>query len=122
MTDHAGRRGEPRHDAGHRHVPALPRRHPPHHPPVQVLRIGSAALVGLPGEPFAEGGLRIKLGSPTFPTYVVHNTSYAAYVPTREALARGGYETRVGLISKLAPEALDLIVAAAVRLLGEVFG
>jgi hypothetical protein len=86
---------------------------------VQVLRIGSAALVGLPGEPFAEGGLRIKLGSPTFPTYIVHNTSYAAYVPTAAALARGGYETRVGLISKLVPEALDLIVATALRLLDD---
>jgi hypothetical protein len=41
---------------------------------IQVLRIGPAALVGLPGEPFVEGGLRIKLASPTFPTYIVHNT------------------------------------------------
>ena len=89
---------------------------------VQVLRIGPAALVGLPGEPFAEGGLRIKLGSPTFPTYVVHNTNYAAYVPTWEAFAHGGYETRAGLISKLAPEALDTIVDAAVGLLHELFG
>jgi hypothetical protein len=88
---------------------------------IQVLRIGPTALVGLPGEPFAEGGLRVKLGSPTFPTYVVHNTSYAAYIPTREAIARGGYETRAGLISKLAPEALDLIVEASVKLLREAF-
>jgi neutral ceramidase len=88
---------------------------------VQALRIGAAALVGLPGEPFAIGGLRIKLASPTFPTYVVHNTCYAAYLPTREALARGGYEARTGLISKLAPEALDLVVEAATGLLRELF-
>ena len=88
--------------------------------PYPVLR-GELALVGLPGEPFAEGGLRIKLGSPTFPTYVVHNTCYAAYVPTRAAIERGGYETRAGLISKLAPEALDLIVEASLGLLRELF-
>src|SRR5262249_36326041 len=88
---------------------------------VQVLRIGPAALVGLPGEPFVEGGLRIKLASPTFPTYIVHNTNYAAYIPTREAFERGGYEVRAGLISKFAPEALDTIVAAATELLRTMF-
>ena len=88
---------------------------------IQVLRIGPAALVGLPGEPFVEGGLRIKFASPTFPTYVVHNTNYAAYLPTREAFQRGGYETKVGLISKFAPEALDLVVDAAGHLLQEIF-
>lgn len=88
---------------------------------IQVLRIGPAALVGLPGEPFVEGGLRIKLASPTFPTYVVHNTNYAAYLPTREAFQRGGYETKAGLISKFAPEALDLVVDAASHLLQEIF-
>ncbi|MGH2458418.1 MAG: hypothetical protein ACRDIY_06070, partial [Chloroflexota bacterium] len=89
---------------------------------IQVLRIGPVALVGLPGEPFVEGGLRIKLASPTFPTYIVHNTNYAAYLPTREAFQRGGYETKTGLISKFAPEALDLVVDAAGRILGDLFG
>jgi neutral ceramidase len=88
---------------------------------IQVLRIGRVALVGLPGEPFVEAGLQIKLASPTFTTYVVHNTNYAAYIPTPQAFQRGGYETKAGLISKLAPEAFDLIVAAAGRLLGETF-
>jgi hypothetical protein len=88
---------------------------------IQVLRIGPIALVGLPGEPFVEGGLRIKLASPTFPTYVVHNTSYAAYIPTREAFTRGGYETRAGLIAKFEPEALDQIVETASRMLRELF-
>jgi hypothetical protein len=88
---------------------------------IQVLRIGPVALVGLPGEPFVEGGLQIKLASPTFPTYVLHNTNYAAYIPTREAFRRGGYETRAGLISKFAPEALDMIVATATEALRQVF-
>src|SRR5262249_1664890 len=84
---------------------------------IQVLRIDRAALVGLPGEPFVEAELQIKLASPTFPTYVVHNTSYAAYIPTPQAFQHGGYETKAGLISKFAPEAFDLIVTAAGRLL-----
>ena len=88
---------------------------------IQVLRIGPAALVGLPGEPFVEGGLRIKLESPTFPTYIVHNTNYAAYIPTVEAFQRGGYETSAGLISKFAPESLDLIVSTAGRVLRQMF-
>jgi hypothetical protein len=89
---------------------------------IQVIRIGPAALVGLPGEPFVEGGLRIKLDSPTFPTYLVHNTSYAAYLPTREAFDRGGYETRTGLISKFELDALDRVVSVATRLLRELSG
>ena len=32
--------GEPRHDAGHRHVPTLRRRDPPHHVAGEVLRVG----------------------------------------------------------------------------------
>ena len=88
---------------------------------IQILRVGPAAFVGLPGEPFVEGGLRIKLASPSFPTYVVHNTNYAAYIPTREAFERGGYETKAGLIAKFVPDALDLIVETAGRMLREVF-
>jgi hypothetical protein len=84
---------------------------------IQALRVGPAAFVGLPGEPFVEGGLSIKLASPFFPTYIVHNTNYAAYIPTREAFRRGGYETRAGLIAKFTPDALDRIVEAAGRLL-----
>ena len=77
----------------------------------EVLRIGDIALVAVPGEPFVEGQLAIKLRSPTYPTYVVHHChSYVGYVPTKEAFARGGYETRTGSGSKLIPEALDMIV------------
>ena len=88
---------------------------------IQVFRLGDAAIVGLPGEPFVEGGLRIKLDSPTFPTYIAHNTSFAGYIPTEQAFQRGGYEIRTANWSKLAPEALDMIVAEAGTLLREVF-
>ena len=35
---------------------------------IQVFRVGNAAFVSLPGEPFVEGQLAIKIASPTFPT------------------------------------------------------
>lgn len=89
---------------------------------IQVLRVGEAAFVGLPGEPFVEGQLRIKLACPTYPTYVAHCTSqYVGYIPTREALARGGHEATTRYWAKLAPEALDIVVEQAVEVLNEVF-
>lgn len=89
---------------------------------VQVLRLGDVAIVGLPGEPFVECGLRIKLSSPTYPTYVAHcTTEYVGYIPTREAFARGGHEVNTCYWSKLAPEAIDLIVDGAVSVLREMF-
>ena len=89
---------------------------------IQVLRIGDAAIVGLPGEPFVEGQLAIKLASPAYPTYIAHCTShYVGYIPTRAALTRGGHEVNTRYWAKLMPDALDMIVAAAGETLREVF-
>jgi hypothetical protein len=92
---------------------------------VQVLRVGDTAFVGLPGEPFVEGQLQIKLKSPAKPTYVAHmTTQYVGYIPTREACLRGGHEANVQCTywAKLAPDSLDRIVEAAGQVLGEVWG
>ena len=90
---------------------------------IQVFRVGDAAFVALPGEPFVEGGLQIKLASPTYPTYIVHNTSqYVGYIPTKDAFRRGGHEVRTSYWAKLVPEALDMIVNKATDLLAELFG
>jgi neutral ceramidase len=89
---------------------------------VQVLRVGDAAFVGLPGEPFVECGLRIKLASPTYPTYIAHcTTHYVGYIPIREAFDRGGHEVNTRYWAKLVPEAIDLIVDGAADTLGSVF-
>ena len=89
---------------------------------VQVLRVGDAAFVGLPGEPFVECGLRIKLASPTYPTYIVHcTTQYVGYIPIREAFERGGHEVDTRYWAKLVPEAIDLIVEGASGALHSVF-
>lgn len=61
---------------------------------VQVIRIGDAAIVGLPGEIFAQIGLDIKARSPFEVTLVSElSNDYIGYVPTDEALKDGGYET-----------------------------
>ena len=81
---------------------------------IQCLRIGDCAIVGLPGEPFVEGQLAIKLASPAGQTYIAHCTShYVGYVPTREALQRGGHEVNTRYWAKLQPDALEQIVQAA---------
>lgn len=66
-------------------------------PEVMVIRIGDAAIVGLPGEIFAEYGLDIKRRSRARHTFVVELANDAiGYIPTREAFAQGGYEPTPG--------------------------
>jgi hypothetical protein len=89
---------------------------------IQVWRVGDAAMVAVPGEPFVEGQLDIKLNSPAKFTFVMHMTShYVGYVPTYDAFKRVGHETRLSTWSKLVPEALDLIVQDTGKLLKTVF-
>jgi hypothetical protein len=85
---------------------------------IQALRIGDAAFVGLPGEPFVELGLRLKRGSPFRHTYVVGLANGCeGYIPTRAAFEEGGYEIRTARSSKLHPESGDMMVAAGAELL-----
>lgn len=91
---------------------------------IQVLRIGDAAIVGLPGEPFVEGQLEIKTNSRAPYTFVAHLTShYVGYLPTREAYARGGHEANAQVTnwSKLAPGSLETVVKNARAVISELF-
>lgn len=94
---------------------------------IQVFRIGETALVALMGEPFVEAQLRIKLASPAAYTFVAHFCNgYAGYIPTPDALGRGGlecrtFECRTALGSKFQPDALDRIGDAALALLAKLF-
>jgi neutral ceramidase len=89
---------------------------------IQVMRVGDVAFVGLPGEPFVEGQLAIKLASPAYYTFVAHaTTQYVGYLPTREAHKRGGHEVDFSYWAKLCPEALDRVVDNAVELLRDLF-
>ena len=64
--------------------------------PLQALRLGSVALVGLHGEVFVDVGLAIKAASPFRRTLVVGLANGSVgYVATDQALAEGSYETRL---------------------------
>lgn len=89
---------------------------------IQALRLGELAIVVLPGEPFVEAQLEIKQRSPAARTFLAHMSNrYVGYIPTPEAIRRGGYEARPSSASKLAPEALKMIRDRSVALLHEVY-
>ena len=85
--------------------------------PVQVLRLGEAAIVALPGEVFVETGLNIKSKSDVKPLFLVSLANgYIGYICTDEALAQqGGYETWAAMSSLpdvgTAPAMEDLVVS-----------
>ena len=90
--------------------------------PIQVFRLGSVALVSVPGEPFVQEQLRVKLASPADFTFMAHlSNTYVGYIPTLEAFRNGGYETRTGAGSKLIPQALGMIGDTAIALLEDLF-
>lgn len=83
---------------------------------VQVFRISDeVAVVGLPGEVFADLGLAIKKASP-FPTTLVIELCQddVSYIPTEKAFAEGSYET---VNSRIAPGGGERMADAAIRLL-----
>ena len=89
---------------------------------IQALRLGNLAILVLPGEPFVEAQLEIKQRSPATRTFVAHMSNrYVGYIPTPEAIGRGGYETRPSSASKLAPEALQMITNKSVDLLEKLY-
>jgi len=69
--------------------------------PVQVLKLGDARIVALPGEIFVESGLDIKAKVGAKPTFLVSLANgYIGYVCTDEALKEhGGYETWAAMSS-----------------------
>jgi hypothetical protein len=94
---------------------------------IQALRMGDAALVGLMGEPFVEGQLRIKLESPAKYTIVAHYCNgHAGYIPPASVFERSGDPQSVHVAQtnfgfKFEPDALDCICEEAVNLLESLF-
>lgn len=61
---------------------------------VQAIRIGKLIIGGLPGEFFAETGLRLKKDTAPNPYFsICLANSYGGYIPPAHELDRGGYET-----------------------------
>lgn len=89
---------------------------------IHAIRLGDVAILGVEGEPFVEAQLDIKLASPARYTMSAHMANgCAGYLPTKHALARGGYETRPGTWSMLCPDALDMMTEAAKTTLNNLF-
>lgn len=112
------------HAASTRSIEHCRRRAPEFPYEIQVFRIGDTAMVGLPGEPFVEGQLALKLRSPAALTLVAHDVShYVGYLPTREACARGGHEANALCTywAKLAPGALETVVDRAAAMAARLF-
>ena len=91
---------------------------------IQAFRIGDLCIVGLPGEPFVEGQLALKVNSPASYLFPAHlTTHYVGYLPTREAYARGGHEANedVTYWAKLAPGSLETVIDRAREMIQELF-
>ncbi len=85
---------------------------------VICARVGDLAIASCPGQMFCVYGLDCKRRSPFEHTmFVSLANGNAGYVPTPEAIAKGGYEPTLCRGSRLVPEAGGMIVDAAVRLL-----
>jgi len=83
---------------------------------VQVVTIGDARIVGLPGEVFVQFGLDIQEQSAYEKTIVIElaNGCLPGYVCTAEAIKEGGYEAGATMLSD---KAGDILVQTAVSLL-----
>jgi neutral ceramidase len=85
---------------------------------VQLIGIGDARVIGLPGELFVEFGLTIQYRAPFEKTFVIElaNGCLPGYACTSQAYSQGGYETGASLLTGRSGEQL---VEAAVRLIRE---
>lgn len=84
---------------------------------IQVIGIGEARIVGLPGEIFVEFGITIQYRAPFDKVFVIElaNGCLPGYACTGRAYARGGYETGASLLTgrsgeQLAEAAVSLLV------------
>jgi len=89
---------------------------------VNVVRLGSLALVMLMGEPFIEAQFDLKLASKADFTIVASLCNgYVGYLPTADAWGGEGFEVRTSNHAKLQRQALGTVTEEAVRLLDQLF-
>ena len=83
------------------------------------VRIGPAAFLGIPGEPFTGIGRGIKAGSPFAITLPCSLTNGAeGYYPMKEAYDEGGYEARS---SNFRAGVAELLIEESLSLLNELY-
>ncbi len=86
---------------------------------VQAIRIGDAAVCGVPFETFVEIGLELKQRSPFRPTMVIGLANGRhGYLPTPEQHALGGYETWLGT-NYVQPDASVILTRHLLEMLAE---
>ncbi len=82
---------------------------------ITVAQLGDIGFVGIGCEVLTEIGMSIKAASPYKRTFVItHCNGAAEYLPPEHLYVQGGYEIRS---SAFAPQAADMVVKEAVRLL-----
>jgi neutral ceramidase len=82
---------------------------------ITAARLGDVAFVGLSGEVLTEIGMAIKAGSPCRHTFIItHCNGASGYLAPKEAHVQEGYEVRS---SRFAPQAADVVIREAIRLL-----
>ena len=84
---------------------------------ISAARVGDIAFVGIGGEVLTEIGMSIKAASPYRHTFVItHCNGAAGYLPPEHLYVEGGYEIKS---SPFAPQAADIVVKQAVKMLHE---
>ena len=89
---------------------------------ITAARIGELAIVSAPAELFVEFSLDIKTKT-KFPHIMVSSLTngLVGYVPTRDALSSGGYESQLCSTSKMAAETGYMMVDTALKLLEDLY-
>ena len=83
--------------------------------PLQAIRIGSAALLSIPGEPFIEISQQIVERSPfRYTLFSGYSNGGFGYLPVRRAFEEGGYELQ---ICPFSPDAADIVVSECAAVL-----
>ncbi len=91
--------------------------HPPAELNITAARVGDIAFVGIGCEVLTEIGMAIKAASPYKHTFVIsHCNGAASYLSPEHLYIEGGYEIRS---SPFAPQAADIVVKQAVKMLHE---
>ena len=78
--------------------------------PVQAFRIGDLVIGSLPGEFFAETGIKLKKSVTGYDYFTISlANAYCGYVPPAHEIERGGYETWRARSSFMEPDAEKLL-------------
>lgn len=100
-----------------RHVVFARRMQLGHKIPLQLLQIGPAYVLHMPGELFIEYQLAAQQMRPDAPVMMAAYGDYGpGYIGMKWSYPQGGYET--GAVSRVAPEVEDVLMPAMRRLLG----